>query len=200
MMRSIPPWRQACIRFAAMMALLFAGASLNGCGYRLSSAGGSASSAVQGKAVAVPLFANSTHRPHVETILTAAMREEIARRGGTTAPATEGADLVLHGTVTSYSTTAVSYTAEDRIREYRATLTVEVTVREREEGTVLWKGVETASQDYPVVEFPLNNPALAGRVEPQNRTALQQNSEDAAQREMARKIARHVYQRMNEGF
>ena len=199
MRRFALPWRQACIGCAAMMALLFTGASLNGCGYRLSGEG-SASSTVQRKAVAVPLFANTTHRPHLETILTAAMREEIAMRGGTTALAAEGADLVLNGTATSYSASAVSYTAEDRIREYRATLTVEVTVREREGGTVLWKGVETATQDYPVVEFPLNNPAVAGRVELQNRTALQQNGEDAALRELARKIARHVYQRMNEGF
>lgn len=199
MMRSALPWRQACAICAAILALLLVGGSLGGCGYRLSG-GTSSSSVVHGKTVAVPLFTNTTHRPHVETIVTAAIREEIAMRGGTTSPEAEGADLVLHGTVTSYSATAVSYTAEDRIREYRATLTVEVAVREHEGGRVIWKGVETAIQDYPVVEFPLNNPAVAGRVEPQNRTALQQNSEEAALREMARKIARHVYQRMNEGF
>lgn len=189
------PSRRTGAYCARLLAFLLAATFVNGCGYRL--AGTSASSDVDGKAMAVPIFANTTHRPNLETVVTAALREEIAGHGGKTA--TENADLTLHGTITDYSALAVSYTAEDRIREYRATLTVAVTVRERD-GAVLWKGVETATQDYPVVEFPLNNPAVAERVEPQNRTALQQNSEDAAIRELARKIARHVYQRMHERF
>lgn len=171
---------------------------LAGCGYRLS--GNSGSSPVSGRAIAVPIFANATHRPHLETIVTTALRDEVSWRGGRLTAAADNANLVLHGKVTSFASSAVSYTADDRIREYRASLTVEASLSERETGTMLWKGTSTATQDFPVVEFPLNNPPLAERVEPQNRTALQQNSEEAAIRELSRKVARDIYERIHEGF
>lgn len=178
--------------------LLFA-CSLCGCGYRLS--GGTASSStIGGKSIAVPIMVNTTHRPNLEAILTAILREEIALRTGKMTATADSADLVLHGTVTSFSSTAVSYTAEDRIRQYQASLTVDVTLRERQSGAVLWKGVQTSVQEFPVVEFPMNNPPLAERAAPQNRTALQQNSEDAATRELCRKLARDIYERIHEGF
>jgi hypothetical protein len=61
---------------------------------------------------------------------------------------------------------------------------VEAVLMEKGSRKTLWKGVESQSQDYPV------NPALA----------LQQNSEEAAIREVCRKLSEQLYQKITQDF
>lgn len=171
----------------------------SGCGYHF--AGGENSGvSLRGKTIAVPMFANRALRPNLETVLTGALRDEAAWRSGGKRADAETADLIVTGTVLSYASTPVSYTADDRIREYRAAITAEASLRNRLTGEVLWKGTQTLSQEYPVVDFPLANRPLAERVAPENRIALQQNSEETAVREICRKLAQDFYEKMNDGF
>ena len=148
----------------------------------------------------MPLFANMTHRPNLETTFTGTLRDEIAWRSGGRGAASETADLIFTGKVVSYTATPVSYTGEDRIREYRAALTVEAVLRDRVSGKVVWKGIRTMSQEYPLVDFPIANRPLGDRMTPENRIALQHNSEEAAIREVCRKMAREIYEKISEGF
>ncbi|SNB45098.1 LptE family protein [Geobacter sp. DSM 9736] len=178
--------------------LLVAVFVMPGCGYRLSG-GEYNSSILHDRTIAVPLFKNAALRPNLETFLTAALRDVIAQRGCSTAP-DDSAELLLTGKVLSYSSNAVSYTPDDRIREYRAAITIEATLQAREGGTVLWRGTLSGGQDYPAMEFPLNNPALSEPLGPATRIALQQNNEEAAIREVARRLAEQLFDRVTGNF
>ena len=63
-------------------------------------------------------------------------------------------------------------------------ITVEPVLTERETHKVIWKGVLSWGQDYPA----------------NTNVALQQNSEDAAIREICRKLSQQIYQKIGERF
>lgn len=156
---------------------------ISGCGYQLASQAGD-SRLVAGKRIAIPVFASKSYRPNMEATLTASLVDEVARRSGGMAVREAEADLVLTGTILSYATVPISYSAADTVKTYRSTLVVEAMLLDKGSRKVLWKGVESQSQDYPA------NSAIA----------LQQNSEDAAIREVCRKLAETIYQKITQDF
>lgn len=156
---------------------------LTGCGYHLSATSG-LPPAVAGKTAAIPIFANKSYRANVGAIMTGSLVDEFARRGGGGVVPEESADLLLTGTVLGYAASPVSYSAADTVKEYRAVMTVEATLTERDTRKVIWKGVLSWGQDYPVSAD----------------VALQQNSEEAAIREISRQIALQLYQKISAGF
>lgn len=162
---------------------------LGGCGYRLTSEA-QTPSIIAGKSIAIPMWRSKSYRPNLEAILTGSLVDEFALRSGGMVVAEEAAELLLAGTILAYATVPVSYTAADQVREYRATMTVDATLTEKRSQKVLWKGTLSASQDYQA----LNDPTLP------NRIALQQTNEEAALRELTRKIAQLLFQRMSENF
>jgi outer membrane lipopolysaccharide assembly protein LptE/RlpB len=162
---------------------------MGGCGYRLTGEA-QTPSLLAGKTIAIPMWRSKSYRPNLEAILTGSLVDEFALRSGGMVVAEDAAELLLTGTIVTYATDAVAFTATDQIREYRATITVDATLAEKRSQKVLWKGAISASQDYQAI----NDPTLL------NRLALQQNSEDAALREISRKIAQQLFQRMSENF
>ncbi len=131
----------------------------------------------------VTMFANKTYRPGLEVQLTRQLLEELASRGVLRGERAD-AELVLEGWVSGYTAVPLSYSAADRIREYRATLTVEALLRENKNSRTIWKGSRQASQDYPASSDPV----------------LQQNNEAAAQEALCRQLARLLYQSITEDF
>jgi outer membrane lipopolysaccharide assembly protein LptE/RlpB len=162
---------------------------LGGCGYHLTSEA-QTTSLLAGKTIAIPMWRSKIYRPNLEAMLTGSLIDEFALRSGGMVVAEDAAELLLTGTIVTYATVPMSFTAADQVKEYRATMTVEATLAEKRSQKVLWKGILSASQDYKAI----NDPAL------QNRIALQQNSEDAALREIDRKIAQQLFQKMWENF
>ena len=156
---------------------------LAGCGYQLAGHVGD-SRLVAGKRIAIPVFASKSYRPNLEAVLTASLVDEAARRSGGLVVGESEAELLLTGTILSYNTLPVSYSAADTVRTYRTTIVVEAVLMEKGSRKTLWKGVESQSQDYPA------NPAIA----------LQQNSEEAAIREVCRKLAEQLYQKITQDF
>ena len=173
----------ASVRAVTGSVILSALLLLSGCGYHLSGSSGFPP-AVAGKKISVATFTNRGYRANMDAILSESLVDEFARRTGGLVVAEKAADLILGGTILTYTTTAVSFTAVDKVMEYRAVVTAECSLAEKVTGKVVWKGVVTDWQDYPV------NPNVA----------LQQNSEDAAIREISRKIAQQVFQKISEGF
>jgi hypothetical protein len=167
------------VRFvAAVMTMLV----IAGCGYHvMRPARGGAG--LEGKTLEVSIFANRSFRPNIEAILSDILVDELAKREGARI-VESGGDLVLSGTVLTYGTSAVSYTATDAVKEYRASVTAEVALRKSDTGQVVWKGALTSTQDFPA----------------QDDLVFQQNSEDAAIREICRKMAREVYIHLTEDF
>jgi outer membrane lipopolysaccharide assembly protein LptE/RlpB len=153
-----------------------------GCGYRLPAAGLKTYEGVSSYSIGI--FTSAAYRVGLDTMVRRMLDEELAGRHGLVVkPAGEG-DAEFTGTVLSYGTSAVSYTRDDTAREYRASMTVEAVLRERSTNRPLWKGVVTATQDFP---SNVNPP-------------LQQNSEEAAIQELARKVARQIYLRQQDTF
>jgi outer membrane lipopolysaccharide assembly protein LptE/RlpB len=163
-----------------------------GCGYHLSGTA-ETPSLIAGKTIAIPMWRSKIFRPYLESILTGSLVDEFALRSGGMVTGEDEADLVLTGTIVSYETVAVSYTAEDKVREYRATMTIDAVLTEKRSQRVLWKGTISSNQDYPAnpVGIDLNQ---------QNRIALQQNNEETAVREICRKLSEQLYQKVTENF
>jgi outer membrane lipopolysaccharide assembly protein LptE/RlpB len=161
---------------------------LGGCGYHLSGAAGNPS-LVADKKLAIPIWTNKSYRPNLEAVLTGSLIDEFALRSGGKVAAEDAADLLLTGTIVSYTTTAASYTAADQVKEYRAAMTIDATLTEKKNQKVLWKGRLSAGQDYPTADYSI----------PQH-IALQQNSEDAALHEICRKLAGQLFNNMSENF
>lgn len=165
-----------------LLAVLLSALVVAGCGYHvMKPARGVAG--LEGKTLEVTMFDNRSFRPNIEAVLSDIIVDELVKREGAQL-VERGGDVVLSGAVLNYSTSHVSYTAEDQVKEYRATVKAEVTLRKKDTGKVIWKGTLTSSQDFP---------ALADLV-------FQQNSEDAAIREICRKLAREVYIHLTEDF
>jgi outer membrane lipopolysaccharide assembly protein LptE/RlpB len=139
------------------------------------------------------MWRSKIFRPFLESILTGSLVDEFALRSGGLVTREEAADLVLTGTIVSYTTVAVSYTAADQVREYRATLTIDAVLTEKRSQNVLWKGIMSSSQDYPANPVGID-------IKQQNRIALQQNNEEAAVREISRKLSEQLYQKVTENF
>lgn len=170
------------MRTIAAAVLLLAGLVLSGCGYHtMMPARGELGRG--DKTIEVAIFANRTYRPNIEAVITDSLIDELVRREGKQV-VNAGGELVLAGTVLSYGTAAVSYTATDTVKEYRATITVEAALRQVDNGKVLWKG--TVSAD---TVFPANDDLV-----------LQQNSEADAIRAICRKLARDIYLHTTEDF
>jgi outer membrane lipopolysaccharide assembly protein LptE/RlpB len=163
-----------------------------GCGYHLSGTT-ETPSLIDGKTIAIPMWRSKIFRPFLESILTGTLVDEFALRSGGQVTGEDDADLVLTGTIVSYGTAAVSYTAADQVREYRATMTIDGVLTEKRSQRVLWKGTISSNQDYPAnpVGIDLNQ---------QNRIALQQNNEETAVREICRKLSEQLYQKLTENF
>src|SRR6266581_7493388 len=134
-----------------------------GCGYHLPPVAGQSGQA-EVKTINIPIFANKTFKTNLEAQLVNSLVDEFSLRRNFRVISRQDADLTLSGTVLSYGIAPISYTAADTVREYRAAITAEAVLRQTNTQKVLWKGVVSWSQDYPVnVDI-----------------AKQQNSEDAA--------------------
>jgi outer membrane lipopolysaccharide assembly protein LptE/RlpB len=166
-----------------VLLLLIICCCLSGCGYHAvgweTSPHGSA-----GNTVSIPVFANKTFKPNLESTLANAVVDEFAKRNSPGIAGSADADMTLSGEVTSYSSTAISYSRGDTITEYNATMKLVATLRRNSNQQVLWKGELSWSQAFP------SNTNIA----------MQQNAEDAAIQEICNKLAQQLYLRILQDF
>jgi len=111
--------------------------TLTGCtSYRLGPTNGLAAGE---KSVQVVPFANQTLEPRLGDALTGALRKELQRDGTYKVATHDPGDIVLSGAIMQYNRSAQSFVATDVItpRDYRVSLTAQVTARERATGKIL---------------------------------------------------------------
>jgi len=136
----------------------------------------------------VPYFKNATVYANASVALKRAVFDQFAeQRNILPAASPEEGDLILEGTLTGYGAGVVSYSATDAAKEYRLTISADITVRRRDEpkeAKPLWKGSISAWQDYPV----------ATTVE------LQRSSEDAALAAASRKLAQQLIWKIEQQY
>ena len=118
-----------------------------GCGYHFPGTSGAFPSGV--KSVYLPLFVNQTSETRLENRLSSDLSEVLSRNGNVSqVESRQQAEGILEGTITSYSTSAVSYDSSDDISEYRATMQVAVILRSVADGRLLWQGLVSRSEEY----------------------------------------------------
>lgn len=133
------------------MRLLFAAiivSLLGGCGYHVT--GSAENRLAPGRSLWVAFIVNETVSPSAQTVIRRALLEEgHAMRGLLPAGSEAEGDMQVKGTLRSYSNRAISYTALDRIKEYRLTIDVELELHRKGFSAPVWKGMLQTFQDYP---------------------------------------------------
>jgi outer membrane lipopolysaccharide assembly protein LptE/RlpB len=137
---------------------------LSGCGYRL--AGSAGNHLAPGQNLWVSFIKNESISPTAQTVIRRALLEEgHAMRGLAPAANKDDAELLIDGSLRSYTLRAISYTSIDQVKEYRLTIDVELELRRKGAAVPLWKGTLQSFRDYPANILNLS---------------LQRNAEEAA--------------------
>ena len=121
---------------------------LSGCGYHPLGAepvGGATHT------LAVPLFTNRSTEVGLEAIMANALISTFTQtRAVKVTPYEDRADLVLDGKVQSVDNTSVAYSSVTQSTVRRVIVRVELTLRQRDNGKVLWKDTQILESDYVV--------------------------------------------------
>ena len=136
MTRPLPSARSLAELGAILLACL-AGLVLSGCaGYRLGPTNGLAAGE---KSIQLRPFSNLTLEPRLTDALTAQLRRELQRDGTFRLASHEDGDVVLSGAITRYNRHEMSLSPADTltVRDYRLSLTAQVSARERATGKAL---------------------------------------------------------------
>jgi outer membrane lipopolysaccharide assembly protein LptE/RlpB len=120
-------WRSASVLGAVLL--------LAGCGY---SVRGHLPDDV--RTVAVPILANRTLKPAVETEMTRALADAFATDGRLKVVSRDTADTLLEGEVTSYELVSIAFDPEANVRLYRLVVTLNVRLRDVRRNTILFNG------------------------------------------------------------
>jgi hypothetical protein len=129
--------------FLAGIAALF----LSGCaGYQLGPTNGLVA---REKSIQVSPFVNQTIEPRLSDAVTSQLRKALQRDGTFELASKDDGDIVVSGVLTRYHRREMSLVPQDLVtaRDYRLSLTAQVTARERASGKILF--------DQPVTGFTI---------------------------------------------
>jgi outer membrane lipopolysaccharide assembly protein LptE/RlpB len=123
---------------------------LHSCGYQLR--GKETNLPPEIRSIAIPVFANRTIQTGIEADVTRSLVEKIISTKRLSVSPQSSADAILAGTVKSFTTYPVAVTTLTQVStEYRATITVEFTLRGQKDGNVLFREEMSEWRNYPVV-------------------------------------------------
>lgn len=117
----------------AVLAVLLAASLAGGCGYSLR---GTLPSHI--RTVAVPVFANRTSEPAVESLLTGAVVEAFSTNGRLRVVTPAKADSILEGEVVGYHIESVAFDASANVRQYRLIVTLNLKYRDLRDEKVVF--------------------------------------------------------------
>jgi outer membrane lipopolysaccharide assembly protein LptE/RlpB len=133
-----------------MYPLLLGALLLAGCGYQVR--GRETNLAPEIHSIAIPIFANRTDQTGIETDVTQALAAKFISTKQLAVTSRNSADVLLTGTVISFSTTPVAVTTSTQVStEYRATVVVEFSFQTLRDGKVLFREMMNEWRNYPVV-------------------------------------------------
>jgi len=153
---------------------LLAALMLIGCGYRF--AAGEYSVDPDIRTIFVDVFANKTSEAYAGNIFRTAFINRFVQSGRFKLSSSRGeADAVCRGTIRSLQTSPLAYKASNLAAEERLTITLEISLEERESGRVIWSdGSFTGTGDYTVTSV--------GVTEASRKNALVKLAGDTAER------------------
>ena len=157
---------------------------VSGCGYHVPGAsdpwvGGDA------RVVYIQLFENTTVQPYLDDYMTDALVEELSRsRLFELTENTDAAEVLIGGTIDSFTSNAISYSSTDTITDYRATMGITVKLMQNSNDQVLWQEKMRRSEDYSAAV---------------NKN-LQLEGERLAARQVARRLAEDIRAQLLNNF
>ena len=153
---------------------LLAALMLIGCGYRFAAGEESVDPAV--RTIFVDVFTNKTSEAHAENIFRTAFINRFVQSGRFKLSSSRGeADAICRGTIRSLQVSPLAYKASNLAAEERLTITLEISLEERESGRVIWSdGSFTGTGDYTVTSV--------GVTEASRKNALVKLASDTAER------------------
>ena len=174
-MLSIPVKR---LLISVLLTVLFCGCA----GYRFAGDYNSLPREIQ--TISIPFFKNESFEANIEAYVTNSLINEFVRnKQFDIVP--KGGDATLTGVVRDFRTSPIAYTREDRAREYRAYVELEVTVTKNDTGEVVWRNPRLVyDQEYYVstdIAF----------TDADKKTAIQ---------EIANELAKQIYEAVILGF
>ena len=137
------------------------------------------------KSISIPFFKNETFESNIETYFTEALVNEfIKNKQFTITP--KGADAVLEGVVKEFRTHTIAHSHQDRVLEYRAYVTLDLTLTSSQTGEIIWRKLNWIHDD----EYKINT----------NNIALTEAKKRIAIRQIAAELAEQIYEDLVLGF
>lgn len=132
---------QLCIAMALI--------GLSGCAYRLGPSNGESAGR---RSVQVNPFENKTVEPRLIEAVSFALRRQLQQDGTYELDTRNEGDIVLTGTIVSYERHSLSFQSRDVLtpRDYRLTITAQVTARDRVSGKLLLDKKLTGHSDIRI--------------------------------------------------
>ena len=108
------------------------------------------------KSIDIPFFMNQTFEPRVENFCTEALINEFLERGELKVGNREDADATLKGVVKSFHTSPISFDKNGKVMEYRATVTLDVSLKKMDDGVIIWESSGlSGDHEYAVSSDPV---------------------------------------------
>ena len=164
-----------------LLTLAFFG--ISGCGgYRFASDYNNLPKEVE--SISIPFFKNETFESNIEASFTNALINEfIKNKRFEIIP--NGADATLVGVVREFRLGSIAYSREDKVRQYRAFVSLELTLTNNSTGAVIWRTPRLVhDEEYDVTP---------------NIAFTDANQDDAIQR-IAVELAEQIYEEVVLGF
>jgi len=166
-----------------LLLLMLAFFGVSGCGgYRFASDYNNLPKEIE--SISIPFFKNETFESNIEAAFTNALINEfIKNKRFDIIPS--GADATILGIVKEFRLASIAYSREDRARQYRAFVSLELTLTDNDTGAVIWRNPRLVhDEEYDVTP---------------NIAFTDANKEDAIRR-IAVELAEQIYEDVVLGF
>jgi len=187
--------------FAAGLCLLV------GCGYRFAGTGNRLPPEIH--TISFGTMQNTTREVGIEKQLREALEDEVAGHGRLEIASTGSGDAVLTGLVRDYASRPVAFSARDEALQYQAIISVDLELRRRDNGKLLWKTIgQRATQDYSAVPGVVvttssqfqQNTVNAKDIPQFTDIQLSESQRRQANEALVESLARDIYNQMMEDF
>jgi hypothetical protein len=180
---------------------------LVGCGYRFAGTGNRLPPEIH--TISFSPIQNTTREVGIEKQLLEAIEDEVTAHGRLEIANAGGGDAVLTGMVRDYASRPIAFSARDEALQYQAIISVDLQLRRRDNGKLLWKSVDQrATQDYSAVpgvvvtsSSQFQQSALNAKDIPQfTDIQLSESQRRQANEALVESLARDIYNQMMEDF
>lgn len=178
-----------------------------GCGYHFAGVGNRLPSDVH--TISLGPIQNTTREIGIDKVLLESIEDEVSARGRLEVVPQGQGEVLLTGIVRDYQNRPVSFSARDEALQYQASVVVDLELRRRDNGKLLWKTVgQRETQDYSAVPGVVvtsssqfqSSTLNAGDVGQFTDIQLSEGQRREANERLIETLARELYNQMMEDF